>query len=74
MIEAFERYTRILSMITLNGRRNRKSYHKSATTSRRQKYRNDPLFSGTLDELVVTLTSECESVPYHDMDESCNKK
>lgn len=69
MTEAFERYSNIISLISSNGRRNRKSYQQS----KRRKFRNNPYFSGNLDELAVTLTGECESVPYQEMDESCKK-
>lgn len=71
MTEAFERYSRIISLISSNGRRNRKLYQQSTASSRRHKYRNNPHFSGALNELIVTLTEECESMPYQGMDESC---
>lgn len=69
MEKAFARYLQIISQASSNGRRNRKSYQQN----RRHRIRNDPYFSGNLEELTVTLTSDCESVPYQGMDESCKK-
>lgn len=65
LTEAFTRYSRIISTVSSKGRRNRK------VTNIRHKFRDDPNFTGNLEELTVTLSTECESVPYQGMDESC---
>lgn len=67
MEKAFERYSQIMSKVASNGRRNRKSYQQS----RRLELRHDARFSGSLVDLAVTLTAECETLPYQGMDESC---
>lgn len=71
MADAFERYNRIIALISNTARKNNRTAGRVEQHRRRRLYRNNPLYSGNLESLEVLLTSPCEKDPYLGMNESC---